>query len=208
MRKCLLLELPTELRLRIYDFVFEEMDYTVTLDNSHSREITFGISPTDRTCPALLQTCKTVHSELVPALYIDFILHLRFKHTDSPFQDVSPVDEKLAPFKSILKSIQHVCLVLKIGSDDSWVMKDVQSMVEALEEAQNLKSCSIQLSVEPIYSTSTVVSFLIWSCNEVLFRIPEESTMTTNTVKEIVFSAIKTEAEDGGENRFWRITEP
>ncbi len=64
---CLFLQkLPPEIRLRIYDFIFDQETHTSLLIRSDSRLEVISLA---KAHAAILKTCKTVYHEACPVLY-------------------------------------------------------------------------------------------------------------------------------------------
>jgi len=74
-KRCRLLELPPELRLVIYDYVWDE-DINCGLNLNTTDEVHVDYCDSPRHMTALLGTCNFIYSEAQPIFYDAIIFHL------------------------------------------------------------------------------------------------------------------------------------
>ena len=136
--RCYLLDLPPELRVRIYEFVFNQQIFIML---SHDPKGLTDVESWDKNPSALIKTCKTTHKEAKPVLYKQVSLQI----------DIEPCDHhRSAIFKKrfmgksrrfvrrYLRQIQH--MTVRVNSfinirELNYLVDQVEAIDEGIQEA-------------------------------------------------------------------------
>lgn len=132
MGRCALLEdLPTEIRLRIYEFVFDGSYQSSLLIRSNSKIELVSLA---KAHGALLKTCRTIHAEALPILYDATTFRVQIYPVEgySSHGNMNKLHTS-APF---LRRMRHVevnsCIILPIHIEPA--LRLMKSFAYALEQ--------------------------------------------------------------------------
>jgi hypothetical protein len=129
----LLEDLPTELRLRIYDHVFDERFHCSLLIRSGSKVELISLA---KAHAALLKTCKTIYSEAAPVLYDTVTFRVQVYPVDGypSYGNISHLSKNTL----FLPRMRHLDLKASVihGGQMKLALYLIKTLTEALEEAQ------------------------------------------------------------------------
>ena len=161
--RCYLLVLPAELRLKIYEAVLAPIG-TIKLMSTRSKR--FATEPI--LAPALLRTCRQIHSEAEPILYGENSICLKVDAHDTCSPSIA---ERRLP-QHVLEKLQHMSVTLDCASNFYARYLEVDwAPFSALVSLKTLRLAMLTCKVEfPRYDNlSDQVHALL---PEVLERIP------------------------------------
>lgn len=140
-RRCHLLELPAELRLRIYEYTLAPTGTLALTSTRSKRRATVPIL-----APALLATCRQIHAEAAHILYADNSVCIMVDAHDTCWPTIA---EARLP-QRILEKLQHMSVILDATSYFSAGYEDVDwTAFSALVSLRTLRISLIMVGSSP-----------------------------------------------------------
>jgi hypothetical protein len=129
--RCHLLDLPSEIRLLIYEELFPPRSIDMT-------DKKLGLDT------AILATCRTIHKEAKPVLYenTEFEIALRSDGTHmGPCDDDTENAKRIQPLFTLAHKL---CLTIVLGTSQGRKLREMTSELTRLDEAPRLKELHIE----------------------------------------------------------------
>ncbi|KAK4956754.1 hypothetical protein LTR10_006282 [Elasticomyces elasticus] len=179
-RRCHLLELPVELRLQIWDFVYSTtylLHITVDTETVYINPHLYYDPPWTpaRNIPALLRTCKLVNEEASPALYAStkFLVDIYGKPAENTLKSAAFEIQDLA----FLKRAARIEELDIFQSDDVaavTIAQSLQAFISMLSSGKPvaLTTFEVYLTKEPPENMDQVFRALLdWNCGPSLYTV-------------------------------------
>ena len=178
-KRCYLLEIPPELRVRIYDFVWDsEHKYDVTIYSNRKACLTNGPSydKIPAMIPHLLFTCRTINIEATPVFYGKIRIEV-FAVPYTPYYLNTALNRPLKSLGScgLFRHMQKCSRVnLELPQPDTWDIVEVSDMVEVVTVllAGLREADQDRLRVEHLHVTLDVY-VSISEAEEILFTLDQ-----------------------------------
>ena len=140
-RRCHLLELPAELRLRIYEYALAPTGTLSLTSTKSKRRATVPIL-----APALLATCRQIHAEAAHILYTDNSVCITVDAHDTCWPTIA---ESRLP-QRILEKLQHMSVILDATSYFSAGYEDVDwTAFSALISLKTIRITLLTVGIRP-----------------------------------------------------------
>ena len=134
--QCMLLKIPTELRLHIYGHLFDSSTHLVWARRYDHNKVDLRFasnSPENKTSTALMMTCRTINDEATP----EFWQRVHVRSSGLPmFPKGSLWMEKQMTMKTLMKHIRNVHFAVQIWGGTEG-MDETQRFASELEAASN-----------------------------------------------------------------------
>ncbi|KAK5701278.1 hypothetical protein LTR17_022735 [Elasticomyces elasticus] len=163
-KRCYLLELPPELRLRIYTCVYRQSTTSVYVEylgaSQRPRRCEHIIGPRPST---LYRTCRTIHQEAMPVLYDSIIFGIGIACNSS--RRVNAIGSPTIPLtdRTWLSNVRHLVLDIQIvsGSGAMEVYQHIGEVLKALDvssRSRAIELVGIDFCLTPIARTKEAAS--------------------------------------------------
>ena len=180
--RCMLLELPAELRLRIYEYALAP---TGTLSLTRTRSKRFATDPL--LGPGLLRTNRQINAEASPILYSENTISITVDAHDTCWPTIS---ESRLP-QRVLEKLEHVSVVLDLTNNFHAHYSDVDwTAFSALVSLRSMRIAVLALMegdsyILPRDCHASINELLADLLPEIFERIPVETRLTYGTVEGI-----------------------
>ncbi|KAK5170576.1 uncharacterized protein LTR77_005164 [Saxophila tyrrhenica] len=174
--RCHLIELPAELRLRIYEYALAP---TGSLFLTSNRDYRYQVEPT--ISPALLATCHQIHHEASSILYEQNSVCIKLDVTDNSFPIIS--SSRLP--QRVLEKLQHICLILDgcgaVGASPSYADVDWTALTALVSlKTLRLTLLAVGLPCHPVWKHEDYFAGVNRYCQDLVREVIERVPAATN----------------------------